>query len=109
MIRVSNSTYSSHAILLAVLNYIHVPWRQSLTCVAVIVVGELRMKQDEAAAYRASTCFITGIPYTKVPYEKGTDYFQYLYLLLYLRRLDEEDQTKLEEMICDHVNRGEVE
>ena len=67
------------------------------------------MKQDEAAAYRTSTCFITGIPYTKLPYEKGTDYFQYLYLLLYLRRLDEEDQTPLEEMICDQVNRGEVE
>ena len=74
-----------------------------------MVVGELRMKQDEAAAYRASTCFITGIPYTKLPYEKGTHYFQYLYLLLYLRRLDEEDQTPLEEMICDQVNRGEVE
>ena len=66
------------------------------------------MKQDEAAAYRASTCFITGIPYTKVPYEKGTDYLQYLYLLLYLRRLKEEDQMPIEEMICEQVKHGEV-
>lgn len=70
--------------------------------------GELRMQQDDAAAYRASTCFVTGISYSHVPQEKGTHYVQYMYLLLYLRRLDEHEIMPLEQMVRDQVNRGDV-
>lgn len=70
--------------------------------------GELRMQQDEAAAYRASTCFVTGISYSRVQQEKSTHYLQYMYLLLYLRRSDQAELMPLEIMVRDQVNRGDV-
>jgi hypothetical protein len=61
--------------------------------------GELRSKQDEAAAYRSSTCFVTDIPYSKVPPEKSTDAKSYAYLLVYLLRADEHKLDPLERSV----------
>lgn len=49
--------------------------------------GELRAAQDEAAAYRASTNFITGIPFARTgttahhPAHEATNYIQYVLAL----------------------------
>jgi hypothetical protein len=70
--------------------------------------GELRMQQDEAAAYRTSTCFITGISYAHVQQEKSTHFLQYMYLLLYLRRIENSELMPLELMVRHQVQRGDV-
>ena len=65
--------------------------------------GELRMQQDEAAAYRASTCFVTGVHLSHVQQEKGTHYLQYMYLLLYLRSVGKQEIMPLEQMVRDQI------
>lgn len=55
--------------------------------------GELRAAQDDAAMYRFSTNFVTGITFAKTgttpnhPSQQSTNYIQYAWLLLYLRQV----------------------
>jgi NO-binding membrane sensor protein with MHYT domain len=55
--------------------------------------GELRAAQDDAAMYRSSTNFITGISFSRTgttlhhPSQQSTNYIQYAWLLLYLRQV----------------------
>lgn len=76
--------------------------------------GDLRMQADKAKMYRTSTCFVTGIPYSRVPKERGTDYMDYVALILYLHSLRLHSfhrttgWTPIEKMVADQIDRGEI-
>ena len=70
--------------------------------------GELRIDADSAALYRRTTNFVTGISFAEIPHEPSTYYLNYTYLLLYLSRNVENGErlAPLEQMVFDHVYRG---
>ena len=68
--------------------------------------GELRAEADAAKHYRSSTCFITGIPFSDVAAEDATQYLNYLYLMLSLKR--NQDTIALERMVIEQIERGEI-
>lgn len=80
--------------------------------------SELRAKADDAQAYRSSTCFITGVPYSSAPEEEGTRYMDYVALLLHLRNTQRSLKGKtessgrslqpLEEMVDQCMSRGDI-
>ena len=76
--------------------------------------GELRTAQDDAEAYRQSTNFITGIPYTvshttaQHPGQLSTSYIHYTWLMLYLRERKAKDLTPTEAMVKDKIENGDV-
>lgn len=70
--------------------------------------GELRAQQDEVIAYRSSTCFITGIPFSQVIAEKSTDHIQYAFLLLYLHGREKSHLTPVETFVYEEIVHGSV-
>jgi len=71
--------------------------------------GELRTAQDEAINYRATTCFVTSLPFSTVPDQKSTHYIQYAYLMLYLERKEPEECTPIERQIKTQIELGQVD
>ena len=71
--------------------------------------GELRSQQDNAAAYRSNTCFITGISYSQVMPEKSTDPMQYAFMLLYLSSRKSKYLTPVEQFVWDDINHGQID
>eukprot|EP01046_Picozoa_sp_COSAG06_P003612 COSAG06_NODE_143_length_22242_cov_21.978323_13_plen_2744_part_00 len=57
-----------------------------ITGIIVDTFSELRAQQENALAYRKTTCFITGVSFGSAPERKATSYMQYVFLIVFLRR-----------------------
>jgi hypothetical protein len=120
-------TFPEHSMDLFTRNFGRLTWETlfmlvTSTMLMSVITGiicdtfsELRAQADEAQAYRSSTCFVTGIPYSRVPEEPGTRYMDYVALFLHLRSAKRSAKGKtrsrlqpLEDMIADHMDRGSV-
>ena len=88
------------------------------SCIVIAIItgiicdtfGELRMAVDDAVEYRNAHSFVTGIPFSTVPYEPGTDFLNYAYLILYLDEMAAKGTAlnPLEQMVHDCVSLNDV-
>ena len=82
-----------------------------ITGIIVDTFSELRAGQENAKAYRKTTCFITGVNFQNVPEKKSTQYMEYVYLIVFLRRKQARGQrplTPLEQFVASRLDQGDI-
>lgn len=70
--------------------------------------GELRVEADKAIKFRTSTCFMTGIPFSKVRPEKSTHHIAYAHLIFYLQKESVEKLPRVMQVIKHQIDRSET-